>query len=280
MIREQAPAKVNLSLHITGIREDGYHLMHMVNFSVPGLSDVLDFEPAPELELACDAAGVPSGKDNLVYRAMALLKKTCRVDCGAKVTLEKHIPMQAGLAGGSSDAAAVLRGLNRLWKLDLSEQQLIPLAAAIGADVPYCLVSQPAVVTGIGEKIERLGAFPNFAILGVKPAVDMATPEAFREMDQIQRHKPYDDRALRAALRRQDFDQLSRCCCNDFEQIVFKKHPEVEAIGSAMREAGAWMARMSGSGSTMIGYFKTAEQAETAAARFKSPQNIVFTAEI
>ncbi|MGN0194214.1 MAG: 4-(cytidine 5'-diphospho)-2-C-methyl-D-erythritol kinase [Pseudoramibacter sp.] len=280
MIREQAPAKVNLSLHITGRREDGYHLMHMVNFSVPALSDTLVFEPAPDLSLSCSDPGVPAGEDNLVYRAMVRLKEACGADRGARVRLEKHIPMQAGLAGGSSDAAAVLRGLNRLWELALSEDQLIELAADIGADVPYCLVSRPAVVTGIGEKIEKLGTFPSFAILGVKPPVSISTPEAFRQMDRIQRHRPYNDTALRAALDAGDFAGLSRCCGNDFEKIVFPKSPMVAHIGEQMRKAGAWMARMSGSGSTMIGYFKTTEQAEGAAALFKSQPSIVFTAEV
>jgi 4-diphosphocytidyl-2-C-methyl-D-erythritol kinase len=280
MIREQAPAKVNLSLHITGVREDGYHLMHMVNYAVPALSDTLYFEPAPELIFACADPGVPAGKDNLVYRTMALLKKTCGVACGAKVTLEKHIPMQAGLAGGSADAAAVIRGLNRLWQLDLPEARQIELAAAVGADVPYCLVSRPAVVTGIGEKIEVLGDFPDFALLGVKPRANISTPEAFRRMDQIQAPRPYDDSALRRALSQKDLEGLSRCCRNDFEKVVYKAYPEVKHIGEKLCGAGAWMARMSGSGSTVIGYFKTLEQAEKAAAAFKSPGNIVFTAEV
>ena len=280
MIREQAPAKINMSLHITGRREDGYHLMHMVNVSAKTLADTLTFEDAPALTLACADPNVPTGPDNLIVKTAELMQRICGVGAGAAIRLSKHIPMQAGLAGGSADAAAVIRGLDQLWHLSLSLDEMIQIAVKIGADVPYCLVNTPAVVTGIGEHIAPIASFPSFGVLGVKPPISVATPTAFAAMDRAQQHVPFDDHALLAAIASGDFGAMADECANDFEKVVFKKYPEVAAIGEKMRSAGAWMARMSGSGSTMIGYFKTAEAARQAAPAFATGQNIVFTAGI
>lgn len=280
MIQEKAPAKINMSLHITGCRDDGYHLMHMVNVSAKTLADELTFETAPEVSFVCSDPDVPVGPDNLIVKTAKLMQRVCGVQAGAAIHLTKHIPMQAGLAGGSADAAAVIRGLDQLWHLSLSLEAMTQIAVKIGADVPYCLLNTPAVVTGIGERVAPLPSFPSFGILGVKPPIPIATPAAFAAMDATQQHMPFDDRALRAAIASGDFDALSTLCANDFEKVVFEKYPDVAAIGDKMRTTGAWMARMSGSGSTMIGYFKTVQAARQAAAAFRIGHNIVFTAEI
>lgn len=269
-----------MSLHITGRRDDGYHLMHMINVSVKAFADTLTFEAAPALSLFCENPSVPTGPDNLIVKTARLMQRTCGVENGAAMRLTKNIPMQAGLAGGSADAAAVIRGLNKLWGLSLSLEEMTRMAAKIGADVPYCLVNEPAVVTGIGEKISPIASFPSFGILGVKPPVSIATPEAFAAMDRAQQYAPFDDAALLSALASGDFEALSAACANDFERLVFEKYPDVAAIGEKMRAHGAWMARMSGSGSTMIGYFKTEEDAKRAVPSFETDQNTVFTARI
>ncbi len=276
MITIKAPAKINLALQVTGKRADGYHQMRMVNFSV-NHCDVLTLAPARALSLSCDHPAVPTGDDNLIMQVARRLQKTFGVTRGAKMHLTKRIPMQAGLAGGSADAAAALRGLCALWALPLSEAELLAFGAAIGADIPYCCVNRPALVSGIGEIVEPLARFPDFAVLGVKPPIDIATPRAFARLDAAGGAGEDTTDRLIATLASEDLDAAGRFAVNAFEPVIFEAYPEIRAIRDRLLAAGARFAVMSGSGSTVIGYFKAMAEARAAAPAFAAGHQ-VFTA--
>lgn len=278
MITIKAPAKINLALQVTGKRADGYHLMRMVNFSADHC-DVLTLAPAPELSLSCDHAAVPTGDDNLIMQVARRLQKKFGVARGARMHLTKQIPMQAGLAGGSADAAAALRGLSALWELPLAEADLFAFGAAIGADIPYCCVNRPALVSGIGERVEPLARFPKFSILGVKPPIDIPTPWAFARLDAAGGAREDTTDKLLAALASEDLDAAGRWAANAFEPVIFEAYPEIRTIRDRLLAAGARFAVMSGSGSTVIGYFKTTAEARAARPAFEAGRQ-VFTAEI
>ena len=272
----KARAKVNLSLDVTGIREDGYHEMKMINHSID-LHDVLSFE-------ACDAGiwltsnqdSIPLDERNLVIKAAQKLLHQFDVEQGVKIHLEKRIPAQAGLAGGSSDAAATLKALNVLWQLGLSQSQLLAIGVTIGADVPYCLVGGTALVEGIGEKITPIKDLPQLAVLVVKPDIDIATPWAFKKLDSVTIENHPDIAAIIELLENDDYDRLNASLGNVFETIVAAAYPEIAAIKKAMLKQGALAAIMTGSGSTVIGYYRDQELAVRSWQQFKEKYSLSF----
>lgn len=263
MIREEAPAKINLALHVTGQRADGYHLLDsLVVFA--GMGDSLSFAPAPDLSLSVTgplAAGVPTGPDNLIAQAAALLHR----DQGASITLDKQLPHAAGLGGGSADAAACLRGLARLWGRPL------PGAAsclALGADVPVCLSPDPQRMQGIGEILSPLPPLPPLWAVLVNPRVPVPTGSVFNGLSS-KRNPPM---ATPDWADYHSFITWLARARNDLEPPALTLAPEVGQASRALRESGADLARMSGSGATCFGLFETATQAANAAQRIASAQ--------
>lgn len=272
----KAKAKVNLSLDVIGIREDGYHDMKMINHSIE-LDDVLTFEACDEgIVLTSNQDTIPLDERNLVIKAAQKLQRQCDVKQGVKIHLEKRIPTQAGLAGGSSDAAATLKGLNTLWQLGLSQAELLAIGVTIGADVPYCLVGGTALVEGIGEKITPLKGLGKMAVLVVKPDIDIATPWAFKKLDEETIEKHPNIAAIMALLEEDDYDRLKENLGNVFEAIAFAEYPEIAAIKKAMLEQGALAAIMTGSGSTVIGYYREPELAVKSWQQFKEKYQLCF----
>ncbi len=272
----KAKAKVNLSLDVIGIREDGYHEMRMINHSID-LDDELIFEPWENgILLTSNENTIPLDERNLVIRAAQKLQSQYKIRQGAKIHLEKRIPAQAGLAGGSSDAAATLKGLNTLWRLGLSLTELLDIGVTIGADVPYCLVGGTALVEGIGEKITPLKDLKKMVVLVVKPDIDIATPLAFKKLDDsiIKNHPNIP--AIIELLADDDYNGLKNKIGNVFEAIAFTDYPEIAAIKTAMLERGALAAIMTGSGSTVIGYYHDQELAESAWEYFKEKYRMCF----
>lgn len=256
MIREQAPAKINLALHVTGQRDDGYHLLDsLVVFA--GIGDRLSFAPAPDLSLTLTgplAAGVPTGPDNLILRAAALL---CP-DQGASITLDKQLPHAAGLGGGSADAAASLRGLARLWDRPLPDGHE---CLTLGADVPVCLSSHPQRMQGIGEVLSPLPAMPPLWAVLVNPRVAVPTGPVFQGLASKQ--NPQMD-APDWADYHSFIIWLSRQR-NDLESSALALAPEVGLTLTVLRDSGASLSRMSGSGATCFGLFASAKAAAQAA---------------
>jgi 4-diphosphocytidyl-2-C-methyl-D-erythritol kinase len=263
-VAEHAPAKVNLDLRVTGRRPDGYHeLDSIVTFAA--WADRLTFAPARQLTLELGgpfAAALTERSDNLVLRAARrLAERACRPP-QVRITLDKRLPVAAGLGGGSADAAATLRGLCRLWRLELSRADLLPLALELGADVPVCVLSRPARMRGIGERLEPL-ELPELDLVLARPNQAVPTAEAFAGMGPIRpargpdRPMPTDRAGLLAWLadRGNDLEAPAR-------RLVPAIADVIEALGS---HPGCRLARMSGSGATCFGIFDDAPAAARAA---------------
>ncbi len=264
-VRERAPAKVNLYLHVTGRRDDGMHLLDgLVVFAATG--DSVAVEPADDLALAVTgpfADAVPAGPDNLVLRAARALADAAGVTAGAAITLEKHLPVAAGIGGGSADAAAALRALARLWALDLPEDRLHALAADLGADVPVCLAGRPAWLGGMGEMVADAPALPPLHLALANPGAPLTTPAVFkartggfsapaRWTDGVA-----DVPALTARLAARR---------NDLTAPAAHLLPAIDTALDAMAaQPGCHLARLSGSGPTVFGLFDDAERAQAAA---------------
>lgn len=267
-IVEDAPGKLNLDLHVLGRREDGYHELDSLVVFV-GVADRLTLEPADRLELLVEgpwADGVPVGADNLVHKAARDLAEMAGRPAAARVRLEKRLPVAAGLGGGSADAAAVLRGLGRLWRHDLPHGALAALAMRLGADVPVCLGGRAARLRGAGERLDAQDRLPALAVLLVNPRVALATAAVFAALGPVMGHPgrpplPTDGEAeeVVGALRE------SR---NDLEAPAQRLLPVIgDVLGELRRLPGCRLARMSGSGPTCFGIFATSAEAEAGAAR-------------
>ncbi|MDF2095602.1 4-(cytidine 5'-diphospho)-2-C-methyl-D-erythritol kinase [Fodinicurvata sp. CAU 1616] len=271
---ETAPAKLNLTLRVVGRRADGYHeLESLVAFADCG--DRLSAHPSGELTLEVTgpfaAALHDAGAGNLVLRAARLLAQAAGVGRGAVLTLDKRLPVAAGLGGGSADAAATLRLLQRLWSISLPEPGLQALAAELGADVPVCLLGRPALMRGVGERLEPLPALPPTWIVLANPGVALGTPEVFRA-----RSGPFSAAAPLWATPPRTAAELAGCLrrsANDLEPAARALRPQIDVVLSALaREAGCLLARMSGSGASCFGLFATPEEAEAAVRRLKAAQ--------
>jgi len=273
---ELARAKINLTLEILGRRPDGYHEIETV-LQTLALHDRLVFSPAKDgVFLTCDHPEVPAGEDNLAHRAARLLMEETGKKAGAKIYLEKRIPVAAGLAGGSADAAAALKGLNSLWGTGLTPGELMALGARLGADVPFCLAGGTALARGKGEALETLPPLRGLGVVLVKPAFGVSTAQAYRLYDQQSggagaRPAPPDERpdrqAMLAAVAKKDAGQIGRLLNNVFEPVIAGVYPEIAQIKKALLEAGALGACLSGSGPTVFGLWADEAQARQAAGR-------------
>jgi 4-diphosphocytidyl-2-C-methyl-D-erythritol kinase len=266
----RAPAKINWFLQIIKKRKDGYHdivsLMQCVS-----LYDELIFDHADSIAVESDI-DIPVS-DNLVYKASALLKKYVSYRKGARIIVKKHIPVTAGLGGGSSDAAYTLSGLNTLWGLGLQNQELSSIGAHLGSDIPFFFNAPAALVEGKGDRVTSLKIEPSFILLLVKPYVDVATAWAYASFDQLHGHtltkKPIDIKLFCRALEKQDYLSLTKILSNDLEEVVMREYPAVREIKHKLTEMGAEVSAMSGSGPTVFGVFRNKEKAENAATAMK-----------
>lgn len=252
---EIAPAKINLAQDILYLRDDKYHEVEMVMASID-LSDYLTFELVEEdvITVETTRAFLPEDGRNHAYQAAKLIKQIGNVKTGVHIFIEKHIPVSAGLGGGSTDAAAVLRALNRLWKLNLSVAELLQLANQIGSDVPYSLVGGTALVTGRGEIIEPLPAVPQCWVILAKPAISVSTRKMFSRLQVEQlKYEPNAPRVIQA-LENHDFTALMQATGNSLEQVTFRYYPLLNKLKNKMIQFGAEGVTMSGSGPTVIGF--------------------------
>lgn len=281
ILTESAPAKVNFALDILGKRNDGYHEMRMINHVIR-LADELFFSDSDsgQIEFFCDDPTVPTGKDNLIVRTAESIKQEFDICRGVHIVLKKKIPMEAGLGGGSADAAATIRGLNRLWQLGMTREDMCDFGARIGADVPYCVSGGTALVEGFGERITDLNALPEMNVLVIKPQIAISTPAAFKMSDQWPQLKHLDMDGLVCAVNAGDWTAACSLAGNSFEDPVFDRWPEIEGIKQKCFENGALYVTMSGSGSTIVAYFYDLLSAEKAAFAFKDDPVCVTLSEI
>ncbi|MBA4371856.1 MAG: 4-(cytidine 5'-diphospho)-2-C-methyl-D-erythritol kinase [Thermodesulfovibrio sp.] len=266
MIVVKAPAKINWFLQVAGRRDDGYHDIISIMQSI-SLHDTLVFEEHGTLELA-SAMDLPA-RENLVYRAAELLQEAAGCSHGALITLQKSIPSAAGLGGGSSDAAAALIGLNRLWKLGLHDQELRTLGSKLGSDIPFFIGPPCALVAGRGEKVTPLpaGSVRSHALLLLKPDIGIATAWAYGNYRMLTK-KTVDIKLFCQALGRSDFSTLKRLAFNDLEDAVISRYQVIAALKARLLEQGAEFSLMSGSGSTVFGVFRSPEDARRASESF------------
>lgn len=265
MLAEKAPAKINWFLSIIGKRGDGFHEIVSTMQRVD-LYDDLFFEEAEGIELDSDL-GIPPDK-NLVYRAAIRLKQHVAYPGGARIRLVKRIPAAAGLGGGSSDAAAALRGLNALWGLGLDRTELMHLGAGIGSDVPFFLGPPLALVEGRGERVSPLGKGRAFTLLLVKPSVAVSTAWAYQSFSPELTKDIADIKLFCRALAEGDYEILRPFVTNDLEKVVSRRYPVIDEIKGSLLRHGAAISSMSGSGSTVFGVFEGSDTAERAAAYF------------
>lgn len=266
-MRLRALAKINLGLDILGKREDGYHEVRMIMQTIQ-MYDVLEIKKKeePGISLSVNYPFVPCDERNLVYKAAQLLMDEFQVKQGVNMRLEKFIPVAAGMAGGSSDAAAALVGINRLFKLGLSEKELMDRAVSIGADVPYCVMRGTALAEGIGEKLTKIEQVPRCYVLVGKPGINVSTKAAYEslELDKI-KDRPDIDGMIRD-IENGDLYAMTSKMGNVFEPGIIAKYPVIQQIKDLMEENGALKAMMSGSGPTVFGIFDEKEKMEKAAA--------------
>lgn len=271
MIKTEARAKINLTLDVLYKRKDGFHQVEMVMQSLE-LADDLELFLLPEgkIELEVDHAELPADESNLAYRAAALLQETYQVDKGVRIVLKKRIPMAAGLAGGSSDAAAVLAGLNQLWKLQLSLETLEELAAQLGSDVPFCLRGGTMLAVGRGEELHALPDFPACHVVLAKLPVGVATPWVYGQYSSVEVKERPDTQGVIHCLKKGDQQGVIRRLCNVLESVTIPAFPEIQWLKSKMLEFGAWASLMSGSGPTVFGFAESREQAEGIAEKLRA----------
>lgn len=262
MLYEKAPAKINLTLDVLGKREDGYHEVDMVMTTID-LADRLTFELLKEdvIQIQTYDRFIPNDQRNLAYQAAQLLKETNDVKQGVRITIQKKIPVAAGLAGGSTDAAAALRGLNHLWNLHLTLDELAQYGAKIGSDVPFCVYGGTARATGRGEQIEHIAAMPHSWVVLVKPAISVSTASIYSKVDSTILGRNATQQMV-AALTEGQYNKICRTMHNALESITMYQYPEVARLKEKMQKIGADAVLMSGSGPTVFAIVKNEERAK------------------
>lgn len=255
-IRLKARAKINLGLDVLGKREDGYHEVRMVMQTI-GIYDrlILTKIPEEEIRITSNLAFLPVNENNLIYKAIKLLKDDYHFPGGVSVDLNKFIPVAAGMAGGSTDAASTMFGVNRLFGLNLSMGKMMELGVRLGADVPYCVMRGTALAEGIGEKLTRITPVPHMWILIAKPQINVSTRLVYEQLDMggIQKHPDID--GIIRAIEAQDVVRIAQSMGNVLENVTVPLYPVIETIKQDMLSHGAINAMMSGSGPTVFGIF-------------------------
>ncbi|HBA62506.1 MAG TPA: 4-(cytidine 5'-diphospho)-2-C-methyl-D-erythritol kinase [Lachnospiraceae bacterium] len=252
----KAMAKVNLGLDVLGRRENGYHDVRMVMQTV-WLYDRVTLIRTKEagIQVKTNLKFLPVDENNIAYKAAALLMEEFHPEGGIEIRLEKYIPVAAGLAGGSSNAAAVLFGMNRMYGWNLTMEELMKRGVKLGADVPYCLMRGTVLAEGIGEKLTRLPAAPRCYVLLAKPPISVSTKTVYEKLDsrEITNHPDID--GILNGLKENDLDKVAGCMGNVLECVTEEAYPVIGTIKKIMKEAGALNAIMSGSGPTVFGLF-------------------------
>lgn len=264
-MRLQAFAKINLGLDVLGKREDGYHEVRMIMQTIR-MYDQLDMRKSvePGIHLTTNKKYIPVDENNLVWRAAKLMMDTCGIIEGVSIHLHKVIPVAAGMAGGSSDAAATLVGMNRLFHCGLSKEKLMELGVQIGADVPYCVLRGTALAEGIGEKLTVLPPMPDCWILIGKPGISVSTKYVYTTLDLNTDTVHPDIDGMKKALEDGNLYGITERMGNVLQDVTIPAYPEVERIKEQMKNLGAVNAMMSGSGPTVFGIFDNEEKAQEA----------------
>lgn len=265
LIEIKAPAKINIGLDVLSKREDGYHNLNTLFYPIPDLFDTLLIERSEKFEFICDSSFVPTDESNLVVKAVRLLERHSSKLIKALIELKKNIPSQAGLGGGSSDAAATLISLNEMFQLDIKYERMLELALELGSDVPFFIKAKPAIGTLRGEKLQYVDIDIAEPILIINPHINVSTKEAFSNIATNNTTTNFGSLISEEKL---DYSLARALIKNDFEPHVFRLHPEIREIKKTLYECGALFALMSGTGSTVYGIFPNQGLAEKTKDKF------------
>lgn len=266
-LKLKAYGKINLALDVLRKREDGYHDVRMIMQTV-GIYDQIELQRTmkPGIVVETNLSYLPANENNLAYQAAQLLMERAKIQNGLHIQLKKFLPVSAGMAGGSSDAAAVLFGVNKMFRLGLSKEELMEEGVKLGADVPYCILRGTALSEGIGEKLTPLPPAPQCHLVIAKPGVSVSTRYVYEALqaNALRPDQHPDIDGMAEAIRQQDLFKMAGKLGNVLELVTVKKYPVIEEIKAIMRQKGALNALMSGSGPTVFGLFTELEQARAA----------------
>ncbi len=263
-LKLKARAKVNLSLDVLRKRPDGYHDVKMIMQTI-SLYDMISLEPIPKgIEVECECRWVPSDSENIAYKAAELLIREYRINSGIRIKIEKKIPVAAGLAGGSSDAAAVLKGMDILYNLNIGGSKIMSLGRCIGADVPFCLKGGTMLAEGVGEVLSELGPLPKVHIVLVKPKIGVSTAWVYKNLELGDIKERPDTDLLISAVKGREIDVIAKNMKNVLEYVTKKKYAVIGEIKEKLVRLGALGSVMSGSGPAVFGVFKDKRAARRA----------------
>ncbi len=267
----KALAKINLGLDVLGRRENGYHDVRMVMQTIYLYDNVaITKTDEPGIQIESNLFYLPLDENNIAYKAAKKLMEEFHIQEGVRIVLEKHIPVAAGMAGGSANAAAVLVGMNRLFSLGLSQEDLMERGVSLGADVPYCVMRGTVLAEGIGEILTPLPPLPKCYVLVAKPGVSVSTKHVYEKLDskEIEDHPDID--GILEGLEKQDLRKIADSMGNVLEKVTIEEYPVIADIKRIMKEAGALNAMMSGSGPTVFGIFEDKKAAMEARTTIKA----------
>lgn len=275
-MRGKAYGKINISLDIVGKREDGYHLLEMIMQSIE-LYDEIEIKIISEgIEIKCDKHFIPTDGRNLAYKAAELFIKNYNINSGVSIDIVKNIPVAAGLAGGSSDCATVLKLMNKLFEVNATEEELMNLGITLGADVPYCIKGGTALCEGIGERITTLDSFKNHIVVLVKPPFGVSTREVYKNFDINKAKVHPNTQVLISKMKENDLYYVANNMKNLLENVTLRKHKSIYSIKEIMVSKGALGSMMSGSGPTVFGLFDDMQLAQKCYDEMKKKYNDVF----
>ena len=259
-IQMKALAKVNLGLDVIRRREDGYHEVKMIMQTVRLYDRIILEKTQQGISMETNLSFLPVNEQNIAYRAAKMLMDEFHIQGGLHIKIDKHIPVAAGMAGGSTDGAAVLYGVNKIFKLGLTKRQLMERGVKLGADVPYCIMRGTVLSEGIGEILTPVSSLPDCHILIAKPPVSVSTKHVYEnlKLDKIEKHPDID--GMVEALRMEELHGVTQRMENVLETVTIPEHPEIQQIKDLMIKEGALNALMSGSGPTVFGIFDDREK--------------------
>lgn len=277
-MRIKAYGKINIALDVIGKRkEDGYHLLKMIMQTID-LYDSLDIKPIREdkIIIKCNKPYVPTDERNLAYKAAKLFKETYNINKGVFINIEKNIPMSAGLAGGSTDAAAVLKGMNKIFDMNIDEHKLMELGVKIGADVPYCIKGGTALCEGIGEVITPLKSFKDNIVVLVKPPFGVSTKEVYGDLDLNKVFKHVEVEKIIDYIKKDDLKGVCDNMKNILENVTLRNYPVIREVKKNMWLNGSVGVMMSGSGPTVFAFFEDMVKAQRCYDNMKKKYKDVF----
>lgn len=260
-----AYAKINLGLDVVGRLPNGYHEVKMIMQNV-NIYDTLTFEKRKDSQIVITSSDseLPLDENNLIYKAVLLLRELTGDTQGVSISLEKRIPVAAGMAGGSTDAAATLIGVNQLLELGISHEMLVEKSVKIGADVPYCVLGKTALSEGIGEKLTPIPMPPQTHLVVAKPDINVSTPVVYKKLDSIKGYEHPDIDGVLEAIQKQDLATMTKKLANVLELVTIEDYPIIADIKNMMQSQGALGALMSGSGPSVFGIFEEEAKAKAA----------------